>query len=132
MLPVIILLDTNVLYHSLDYGIQIQDAVRRLISRDWQIYVHSMVQAEIIKDLSAPNKLGRQAKFAMQLMTEFEPYEDDREYPGTDTALLETARRIGGVVFTYDKGLRDRCRAVDIPVITHHTKGKVQLIGYVR
>jgi len=131
MLPVIILLDTNVLYHALDYGIQIREAVARVVSKNFEIYVHTMVQKEILRDLNKPDKLGRQAKFAMQFMKEYENYEDNRSYTGTDTALLETARRINGVVFTFDKELRDRCKRENIPVITHHTTGKVQLVGYI-
>ena len=115
----------------MDYGINIEASVRQLVSKNWEIYVHTMVQQEIIRDLTDKSKRGLKAKLAVQLMTEFQPYDDDREYAGTDIALLETARRISGVVFTFDKELRDRCRKENIPVITHHAKGKVQLIGYV-
>jgi rRNA-processing protein FCF1 len=130
-LPTIILLDTNVLYHSLDYGIKIEEAVDRVINRDYVIMVHTKVQEEIIRDLSLDTKRGRIAKFAVELMTQFENFEDDREYPGADTALVQTAQRTKGVVFTYDKALRDRCKELLIPVLTFHYKGNVQLIGYI-
>ncbi|MHA2502057.1 MAG: hypothetical protein ACXAE3_04245 [Candidatus Kariarchaeaceae archaeon] len=129
-LPITILLDTNVLYHSMDYGIKIEEAVNRVITRNYQIVVHSMVQGEIISDLNSPDKKAMRAKMAIELMKQFENFEDDREYAGTDSALVETARRIGGVVFTYDKALRDRCKHEKVPVLTYHYKGNVQLIGY--
>lgn len=131
MFPLIILLDTNVLYHSQDYGIHIQSAVKQVIEKDYVIYVHVKVEEEIMGDLTKAGKRGRQAKLAIQLLNEFEIYEDPREYEGADQALLQTASRINGVIFTYDKALKKKCKGLRIPVVTNYTKGKVQLDGYI-
>ncbi|MBS85336.1 MAG: hypothetical protein CME83_02070 [Candidatus Heimdallarchaeota archaeon] len=127
----IILIDTNVLYHSDEYGIRIQDDVTKLIEKKSTIYVHSMVQSEILRDLTKNDKRARYAKFAMELINNFEQYEDDRIYDGTDVAILKTAKRVNGIVFTYDKKLKERCKKINVPVITNFRKGKLQLLGHV-
>jgi len=48
-----------------------------------------------------------------------------------DTAILQAADDFSGCVLTFDKPLRDRCKAANVPVITNFRKGKLHLIGYV-
>ena len=57
------------------------------------------------------------------------PYEDETVYSGTDTALIEVAKKEKGCVFTFDKKLKYRCRSRDIPVISLYKPGTLQLTG---
>ncbi len=126
-----VFIDTNVLLHAMDLGINIVEDLKTVINKGFEIIIHPMVEAEIIEALMDTGKLGRQARFAMKLMSSFESYYDPREYDGTDICLLISAKRNKGCVFTLDKGLRDRCIAEGVCVISSYKKGKLKLHGYI-
>lgn len=126
-----IFLDTNALMHSIELGINIKEHINRLVDRSYVILVHPMVLAEIMDLMLEDGKTGRQAKLAMQLSSLFRSYEDDRTYDGTDVCLLYSAMREEGVVFTYDKELRDRCVKHNVPVISLFKKGNMKLFGHI-
>ena len=124
-----IFMDTNVLLHYYEINLNIEDAINRIITRKYIILIHRMVENEIFDALTKTGKLAKQAKIAVQLMKNFIPYEDETEYSGTDTALMEIAKMEKGCVFTFDKKLKYRCRSKDIPVISLYKPGRLQLTG---
>ncbi|OLS20334.1 MAG: hypothetical protein HeimC2_37680 [Candidatus Heimdallarchaeota archaeon LC_2] len=124
-----IFMDTNVLLHYYEINLNIEDAINRIITRKYIILIHRMVENEIFDALTKTGKLAKQAKIAVQLMKNFIPYEDETEYSGTDTALMEIAKKEKGCVFTFDKKLKYRCRSKDIPVISLYKPGRLQLTG---
>lgn len=125
-----IFLDTNVLMHADKLHMNIEDAIENLIGKSVEILIHPLVEAEIIDSLLEKGKKGNIANFAMKMMSLFTPYLDDREYSGTDTAVLLSAKREGGIVFTLDLALKKRCSAQGIPVISSFIKGKLKLYGF--
>ena len=131
MKTVRIFIDTTVLYHTVEYNFNIEDKVQEVFTLKYDIFVHPKVEEEVIEALTRKGKIAKQAKFAMQISAKFLPYNDEREYAGADMALFKTAQREEGVVFTYDKDLRDKCKNFEVPVLTHYKKGRLQLIGYV-
>jgi len=59
-----IFIDTNVIYHSMDYKLKLEDLLDSLISRRYEIIVHSSVLKEIELDLEKEGRLYNKAKFA--------------------------------------------------------------------
>ncbi len=123
-----VFLDTNVLLHVEKLKVNIQDSIDNLIGNA-EILIHPMVEAEIISALLDKGKKGQQANLAMQLLSHFSQYLDDKEYPGTDTALLITAKRENGIVFTLDLALKKRCSNAGIPVISSYKFKRLKLYG---
>ncbi len=126
-----IFIDTNVLLHYHEIKLNIEDAIDRVITKKYAIYIHRMVEREIFEALTKSGKLARQAKIAVQLMKNYIPYEDETDYSGTDNALIEVAGKEKGCVFTFDKELKYRCRSLSIPVISLYKPGRLQLTGEV-
>ncbi|MCY3410325.1 MAG: hypothetical protein INQ03_01700 [Candidatus Heimdallarchaeota archaeon] len=124
-----VFLDTNVLLHADTLTQSIEDSIRTLIGVQVEILIHPAVEAEIIDSLLEVGKKGNQANFAMKFMSLFGQYLDEKEYSGTDTALLISAKREGACVFTLDLGLKRRCLANGVPVISSFKKGRLKLYG---
>lgn len=116
--------------HADKLHMNIEDAIENLIGKSVEILIHPLVEAEIIDSLLEKGKKGNIANFAMKMMSLFTPYLDDREYSGTDTAVLLSAKREDGIVFTLDLALKKRCLAQGIPVISRFIKGKLKLYGF--
>lgn len=129
--PQLIFIDTNVLYHAVDYNYNILEKIKEIINVKFDIVIHPKVEEEIIDALTTKGKIAKQAKFAIQLIALFSRYNDYREYNGADTALLKAATREKGVIFTFDKELKERCVKNNIAVLTHYKIGRLQLIGYI-
>lgn len=123
-----IFIDTNVLLHHFDYKINIEEAINRILTRKYDIFVHRLVEAEIIEALTKKGKIGRNAKIAIQLMSRYKEYDDQVEHAGTDIALIESAQKENGCVLTFDKVLKHRCKARGIAVISHYKTGRFELI----
>ena len=126
-----VFLDTNILLHSMELGINIERDLQSLINRSFIVYIHPLVEAEIINMLLEDGKLGQQANVAMKLMAYFDSYTDERKYFGADISLLRSAKRDGGLVLTLDKELRDRCIRDKVPVISSFKKGRLKLFGWI-
>ena len=125
-----IFIDTNVLIHCIEWKVSLDTQIEKFITKRYQILIHQLVLEELFEATEAPGKTKRLAKLALQLLDRYELYEDEREYAGTDIALLKTARREGGVVLTFDRILLHRCKEVDVPVLYIKGKGKLTLIGH--
>ncbi|MHA2252157.1 MAG: hypothetical protein ACXAD7_17460 [Candidatus Kariarchaeaceae archaeon] len=131
MIPLPIFLDTNVLLHAADMGININAAITMAIDNKYRVLIHPYVEHEVIQSLSDKSKLGRKATLAIQLSGEFESFQDESEYKGADHAIMSSAEKTNGCVFTLDKELIDRCKARNIPVISTYKKGRFHLIGHI-
>lgn len=131
MSDLMIFIDTNVLLHANEKGLNINPSLLRIINRRFLVYVHPYVESEIISLLTNKGKLGRKAHLAIQLSSEFNSYEDDQEYAGTDSAILLSAKNKNACVFTFDKDLKMRCIDERIPVISQFKKGRLQLFGHI-
>ncbi len=126
-----VFVDTNIFMHGFEIGIKLEDDLRALISRGFTIFVHPMVEDEIMELLLEKGKIGQQANVAMNMLSQFNSYEDKREYVGTDIAVLRSAKREKGLVVTLDKKLRDRCMKQNVNVISSFKKGRLKLYGYI-
>jgi rRNA-processing protein FCF1 len=126
-----VFVDTNVFMHGFEIGIKLEDDLKALINKGFNILIHPSVEAEIIELLLDKGKIGQQANVAMNMLSHFNPYEDTRNYVGTDIAILRSAKREKGIVVTLDKILRDRCIKQNVNVISSFKKGRLKLFGYI-
>ncbi|RMG42464.1 MAG: hypothetical protein D6732_00925 [Methanobacteriota archaeon] len=130
MKPLYIFIDTNVLMHAPEWKVRFVSELDRIIPYKYKIVIHERVFSELLDAYEQGGALGRRAKLAIDLSPQFESYEDDQEYPGTDAALLEAAKKEGGAVLTFDKGLKKRCKEAGVPVITIHGSRQLMIDGY--
>ncbi|MDH5401824.1 MAG: hypothetical protein OEZ01_11365 [Candidatus Heimdallarchaeota archaeon] len=128
--PLIILIDTNVIYHAQEYKINIINKLDLLLNKKYKVVVHPCVESEIIDDLTAHNKNKLLAKFGIQYISNFESFNDPNQYNGTDIALLNTAKQVNGIVLTFDKILKQRCLKEGVAVITNTKSRNLQIFGY--
>jgi len=126
-----VFVDTNVFMHGFEIGIKLEDDLKSLINKGFEIFVHPLVEAEIIELLLEKGKIGQQANVAMNMLSRFNSYEDTRSYAGTDIAVLKSAKREKGILVTLDKNLRDRCIKQNVNVISSFKKGRLKLYGYI-
>ncbi|MCE7736267.1 MAG: PIN domain-containing protein [Candidatus Heimdallarchaeota archaeon] len=124
-----IFIDTNVLLHHFEFKINIEEAINRIITRKYEIFVHRLVEEEILEALKKKGKVARNAKVAVQLMSRYKEYDDQIEYPGTDIALMEAAEKEKGCVLTFDKDLKQRCKLQGVAVISLYKQGRLSLVG---
>ena len=125
-----IFVDTNVLIHHIDWKIRLHEQIESIILNNYHIFVHQLVQNELIETLKKSKKLSNNAKIALKLIENYTMYHDPQSYPDTDTALLETTKREQGILLTFDKDLMSRCKKEAIPVL-YSGKRKLSLIGYI-
>ncbi len=116
--------------HAPEWKVRFISELDRIIPKTYKILVHEKVFSELLDAYEKGGTLGRRAKLAIDLSPQFESYEDDEEYPGTDIALLEAAKKEGGAVLTFDKGLKKRCKAAGVPVITIYGSRQLMVDGY--
>lgn len=124
-----IFIDTNVLLHHFEFKINIEEATNRVITRKYEIFVHRLVEVEILEALSKKGKIARNAKVAVQLMSRYKEYDDQIEYPGTDIALIQAAEKEKGCVLTFDKDLKRRCKSQGVAVLSLYKPGRLSLVG---
>ena len=62
-------------------------------------------------------------------MSRYKEYDDQIEYPGTDTALIQAAEKGKGCVLTFDKDLKRRCKLQGVAVISLYKPGRLVLVG---
>ncbi|MFV2014254.1 MAG: PIN domain-containing protein [Candidatus Heimdallarchaeota archaeon] len=126
-----IFIDTNVLLHHFEFKINIEEAINRIVTKKYEIFVHRLVEMEILESLIKKGKVARNAKVAVQLMSRYKEYDDEVEYEGTDVALMQTAKKENGCVLTFDKDLKRRCLSRGIAVISLYKPGRLALTGQI-
>jgi len=125
-------IDTNVLIHSSEWKVSIKEQITKFITVNYEIFIHQLVLEELFEATEARGKTKKLAKLAIQLSNQYHLYEDEREYAGTDIALLKTTKRENGILITFDRKLLHRCKDAGVPVLYIKGKGKLTLIGHPR
>lgn len=126
-----IFIDTNVLIHSSEFKVNIQEQLLQIIFKKFQVVIHPLVFSELLEKAQNNTKTGKLAKLGLQLTYMYETYEDTAEYPGTDIALLIAAKREHGAVLTFDKELKNRCKQANVPVIYLKRGGQLMVVGFI-
>ena len=129
--PLKVILDSNALFASLEFKLDVFAEVERLLGRRVEFILLSPVKREL-ELLSAKDspKTRREAAYALQL-TQKCLYVAVEEPDGIsiDDAILKTAKAWGSLVFTNDKQLRRRLRDISVPVIYVRQKSRLEIDG---
>lgn len=126
-----IFIDTNVLLHAPEWKVRFISELDRIIPKHYKIFIHDRVFSELLDAYEQGGSLGRKAKLAIDMSPQFESYEDEEDYPGTDIAILSAAKKERGAVMTFDKRLKKRCKDEGIPVITIYGTRQLMVDGFI-
>ena len=135
LLPIIVVLDTNILTVPAQFGVDIFTETERVIERNIEFIVLESVVKELERKLEAAVRTER-FKFRTALdfverCTVVELDDVSRIKP-VDDQVLEYACSVSGVVATNDKELRERSLAQGVPVLFLRGKKRLELQGSIR
>jgi hypothetical protein len=119
------ILDSSALLMFFECSVDWEKEAARLLNV-YQI----VVPTAVVKELELLSKQGiggrkRKAKAALKFVTRYETI--DTNAKNADDAVIETARKTRGVVFTNDTELRNRLRDEGIPVLLLRGRKKLAL-----
>jgi rRNA-processing protein FCF1 len=130
-LPYRVALDSNFLFLPLTLRLDIFSETERLLPGRAQFIVIKPIREEIERLSSRSSQLGRNAKFALSLLSKCEEVDDEVKAAGTvDDALVNYARRHRVIVATTDRRLRKRLRDINVPVIYLRGRSRLELEGF--
>jgi rRNA-processing protein FCF1 len=112
-----VLLDSNILIHSIRFKLNLLEEVQRLISRHVEFYVLPQVVEELSTIVDRGKSGSKEAKLILQHLNGLKPL--DFHHPGrVDELILQAAKKWGMAVATADVTLKKRLREMKVPVIT--------------
>ncbi len=134
-LPIIVVLDTNMLTVPAQFRVDIFAETERVIERNIEFIVLKSVVRELERNLE---DAVRTKRFKFRTALDFvercsvvELDEVSRTKP-VDDQVLEYAISVSGVVATNDKELRERSLARGVPVLFLRGKKRLELQGTIR
>ena len=131
-LPIIVVLDTNILTVPAQFNVDIFSETERVLERRVEFVVLRSVVGELEKKLESA---GRTEKFKFRVALDFIErctvieLDDVSPTKPVDDQVLEYARSINGVIATNDKELRERALAQSVPVLYMRGKKRLELQG---
>ncbi len=131
--PLRIIIDSNALFVSLQFKIDIRSELERLIGKNFKLIVLSPVKKElqILTEKSSP-KTRKNATFALNIAEKFTYVKiKGKPHELTDDAILRIAQQWNAPVFTNDKLLRERLRDISVPVIYVREKSRLEIDGMI-
>jgi rRNA-processing protein FCF1 len=134
-MPVIVVLDTNILTVPAQFSVDIFSETERVLERRVEFVVLRSVIGELERKLEVA---VRTEKFKFKIALDFVERCTiiDLDEPSTakpvDDQILEYAHTIDGVIATNDRELRERALAQSIPVLYMRGKKRLELQGSVR
>jgi rRNA-processing protein FCF1 len=134
-MPVIVVLDTNILTVPAQFSVDIFTETERIVERRVEFVVLRSVVKELEEKLET---VVRTEKYKFRVALDFverctiiEPGKESSPIP-VDDQVLDYARSVNGVIATNDKNLRERALEQGIPIIILRGKKRLELIGTVR
>ena len=131
-LPLKVVLDSNALFSSLEFKMDIFEEVRNLLNRNIDFILLSPVKDEL-ELLASRNstKCSKQALYALKLAEKckFIAVEDSDE--SVDDVIIKVAKTWNSVVFTNDRLLKKKLRDISIPVIYVRQKSRLDVDGLI-
>lgn len=134
-LPIIVVLDTNILTVPAQFSVDIFAETERVLERNIEFVVLESVVRELEKNLETAVRTER---FKFRIALDFvercnvvDLDEISRNKP-VDDQVLEYAYSASGVVATNDKELKERALARGIPVLFLRGKKRLELQGTIR
>lgn len=131
-MPLIVVLDTNILTVPAQFGVDIFAETERVLERNIEFVVLESVVRELERNLEAA---VRTEKFKFRIALDFVERctlvgsdELSRTRP-VDDQVLDHAYSVNGVVATNDGELRERARERGVPVLFLRGKKRLELQG---
>jgi rRNA-processing protein FCF1 len=129
--PLRIILDSNALFSSLEFRIDIFEEVRKLFNRNVEFVLLSPVKHELELLASRRSKDHRRAFFALKLAEKCKSVEVEGSEEGVDEVIIRVARAWNSSVFTNDRLLKKKLRDISIPVIYVRQKSHLAVDGLI-
>jgi rRNA-processing protein FCF1 len=129
--PLRIILDSNALFSSLEFRIDIFEEVRKLFNRNVEFVLLSPVKHELELLASRRSKDRRRAFFALKLAEKCKSVEVEGSEEGVDEVIIRVARSWNSSVFTNDRLLKKKLRDISIPVIYVRQKSHLAVDGLI-
>jgi len=130
--PQKVILDSNALFSSLKFKIDIFEEVRCLVNRNVEFVLLSPVkhELEILASRNAP-KASKEAIYALRLAEKckFVPIEATSE--SVDEVIVRVAKSWNSMVFTNDRLLKKKLRDISIPVIYVRQNSRLDIDGLI-
>ncbi len=134
-LPIIVVLDTNMLTVPAQFRVDIFTETERVIERNIEFIVLESVVRELERNLEAAVRTER---FKFRTALDFVErctvvkLDDVSRAKPVDDQVLEYACSVSGVVATNDKDLREQSLARGVPVLFLRGKKRLELQGTIR
>lgn len=135
MLPLVVVLDTNILTVPAQFSVDIFSEAERILERNVEFVVLDSVVTELERNLNiSTGKEGRWFKIALDLVKRCKIVKSTQVQQGTpvDERILEYAISCKGVIATNDRTLKERAISQGTPVLYLRGKKQLQLMGYVK
>jgi len=133
LLPLVVLLDTNILTVPAQFGVDIFSEAERVLERNVEFVVLDAVVMELERNLKATTgKEERWFKIALDLVGRCRIVKspDEPQSIPVDDRILEYAKSSKGVIATNDKLLKERAISQGTPVLYLRGKKRLQLMGF--
>ncbi len=127
-----VIFDSNAFFVPLLFKIDIFEELRRLINRNVEFVLLSVVkhELEVLANGDEP-KVRRQANFALRLTEKCRLIPVEARAEETDDVILRVSKSWGAPVFTNDRVLKKRLRDISVPVIYLRQKSRLDVDGLI-
>jgi rRNA-processing protein FCF1 len=134
-LPVIVVLDTNILTVPAQFSVDIFTESERIVERRIEFVVLKSVIQELERKLEVA---ARTEKFKFRIALDFVErctvvgLDEQTSSRPVDDQVLEYAQSVNGIVATNDKALREKSLEHGVPVLFMRGKKRLELKGTIR
>ena len=125
-----IILDANALFVPFEFRIDIFQALRTLLDRNFELVILKPVEEEL-KRLAREGspQMRKKALCALELAQQCRVLSVEAHSVTTDDAILRFAEKCHYPVFTNDGELRKKLRDINVPVIYVRQKSRLEIDG---
>ena len=128
-----VIMDSNALFAPLQFKIDIQGELERLLGRRFELILLSSVRHELeVLAAGSPPKTRKMAAFALEYAKKCRLVEAHSSAKTVDDAIVEIAAKCRSPVFTNDAQLRRRLRNISVPVIYVRQKSHLAIEGMIQ
>jgi hypothetical protein len=125
-----VILDSNALFVPLQFKIDIFEALKNLLNRNFELVLLSPILQEIKRFTEeASPKMRKDAEYALKLAEKCKLVEVPDEEDSPDDVIVKVAGEEGYPVFTNDIALRKRLRDINVPVIYVRQRSHLEIEG---
>jgi rRNA-processing protein FCF1 len=128
-----IILDSNAFFVPLDFRIDLVDDLKKLLNRNFELILISQVKKELeaLVEKGSP-KMRKKASYALKIAETCNYIDVNASaLAATDDIIVKTAKEWKAMVFTNDRGLKEKLRNISVPVIYVRQKSRLEIDGMI-